>query len=104
MATSLVRPSEPCPSRRGISFGGPGWTALSGPFPLTEIAAGVSVGLLGAGRRRASVRRGYQARSQRKRIDPNAPNTMTIDRKRHTSELQSRGHLVCRLLLEKKKT
>src|SRR5207253_9213574 len=27
-----------------------------------------------------------------------------IDRKRHTSELQSRGHLVCRLLLEKKKT
>src|SRR6266508_3146755 len=25
------------------------------------------------------------------------------DRKRHTSELQSRGHLVCRLLLEKKK-
>src|SRR5690625_5800041 len=26
-----------------------------------------------------------------------------LDRKRHTSELQSRGHLVCRLLLEKKK-
>src|SRR5207253_1417809 len=26
------------------------------------------------------------------------------DRKEHTSELQSRGHLVCRLLLEKKKT
>src|SRR5690625_1222667 len=26
-----------------------------------------------------------------------------IDRKSHTSELQSRGHLVCRLLLEKKK-
>src|SRR5690625_6061881 len=25
------------------------------------------------------------------------------DRKKHTSELQSRGHLVCRLLLEKKK-
>src|SRR5437870_7668055 len=25
------------------------------------------------------------------------------DRKSHTSELQSRGHLVCRLLLEKKK-
>src|SRR5690625_1128742 len=25
------------------------------------------------------------------------------DRKEHTSELQSRGHLVCRLLLEKKK-
>src|SRR2546422_6661155 len=27
----------------------------------------------------------------------------TIDRKKHTSELQSRLHLVCRLLLEKKK-
>src|SRR5690625_6993344 len=27
----------------------------------------------------------------------------TEDRKEHTSELQSRGHLVCRLLLEKKK-
>src|SRR5437870_10315428 len=26
-----------------------------------------------------------------------------VDRKEHTSELQSRGHLVCRLLLEKKK-
>src|SRR3989442_15697005 len=26
------------------------------------------------------------------------------DRKKHTSELQSRPHLVCRLLLEKKKT
>src|SRR5690625_5659246 len=25
-----------------------------------------------------------------------------LDRKKHTSELQSRGHLVCRLLLEKK--
>src|SRR5690625_3944681 len=28
---------------------------------------------------------------------------LTGDRKEHTSELQSRGHLVCRLLLEKKK-
>src|SRR5690625_5669739 len=29
---------------------------------------------------------------------------MTIRSEEHTSELQSRGHLVCRLLLEKKKT
>src|SRR5439155_3241858 len=28
----------------------------------------------------------------------------TIRSEEHTSELQSRGHLVCRLLLEKKKT
>src|SRR5687768_17902484 len=34
----------------------------------------------------------------------NAPQTVEDqDRKRHTSELQSRLHLVCRLLLEKKK-
>src|SRR5690625_6496992 len=31
-----------------------------------------------------------------------APTTMRSEE--HTSELQSRGHLVCRLLLEKKKT
>src|SRR2546429_9098821 len=31
------------------------------------------------------------------------PGARTVDRKRHTSELQSRLHLVCRLLLEKKK-
>src|SRR5690625_6614613 len=29
-------------------------------------------------------------------------NTRTIRSEEHTSELQSRGHLVCRLLLEKK--
>src|SRR5215813_14761230 len=33
-------------------------------------------------------------------IRPGAPG---LDRKEHTSELQSRPHLVCRLLLEKKK-
>src|SRR5207253_11406390 len=31
-------------------------------------------------------------------VNPNAPRS-----EEHTSELQSRGHLVCRLLLEKKK-
>src|SRR5207253_3707472 len=45
------------------------------------------------------------------RMEPCAPQTLAddgdlreprfIDRKEHTSELQSRGHLVCRLLLEK---
>src|SRR5437870_6825723 len=32
------------------------------------------------------------------------PPTFTMRSEEHTSELQSRGHLVCRLLLEKKKT
>src|SRR5439155_13172962 len=34
----------------------------------------------------------------------NAPGKVTDRSEEHTSELQSRGHLVCRLLLEKKKT
>src|SRR6266508_5299424 len=37
-------------------------------------------------------------------IKPMIPNGCAVDRsEEHTSELQSRGHLVCRLLLEKKK-
>src|SRR2546429_6475707 len=35
---------------------------------------------------------------------PRASVTMTVRSEEHTSELQSRLHLVCRLLLEKKKT
>src|SRR5690625_5749382 len=37
---------------------------------------------------------------------PSPPTSVTVTSRRseeHTSELQSRGHLVCRLLLEKKK-
>src|SRR5690625_7047465 len=36
------------------------------------------------------------------RIDLNARRNTTFRSEEHTSELQSRGHLVCRLLLEKK--
>src|SRR5690625_6395932 len=35
--------------------------------------------------------------------DDVAPDVVFIRSEEHTSELQSRGHLVCRLLLEKKK-
>src|SRR6266436_9737869 len=35
---------------------------------------------------------------------PSASTTATVRSEEHTSELQSRLHLVCRLLLEKKKT
>src|SRR5690625_6448127 len=35
--------------------------------------------------------------------DPNAARSSNARSEEHTSELQSRGHLVCRLLLEKKK-
>src|SRR5439155_15181547 len=38
------------------------------------------------------------------RLDPaEGPSILTHRSEEHTSELQSRGHLVCRLLLEKKK-
>src|SRR5437660_7430070 len=33
---------------------------------------------------------------------PDAPGRLRLRSEEHTSELQSRGHLVCRLLLEKK--
>src|SRR5439155_20123353 len=47
-------------------------------------------------RRSASARRGCRGRS------PSTGSTRGRSEE-HTSELQSRGHLVCRLLLEKKK-
>src|SRR5437870_10378605 len=53
----------------------------------------------GDGRRRRLVR------ARRVRLGQAAPDEREPGRsEEHTSELQSRGHLVCRLLLEKKKT
>src|SRR5215510_16139641 len=54
--------------------------------------------------------RSHRARTSR--LDPRATvtadsgshRTRALRSEKHTSELQSRGHLVCRLLLEKKKT
>src|SRR5690625_5988510 len=37
------------------------------------------------------------------RIEGDTPGNMFFRSEEHTSEVQSRGHLVCRLLLEKKK-
>src|SRR5690625_7082349 len=42
-------------------------------------------------------------RAQRRRIGPGRRCAGPHRSEEHTSELQSRGHLVCRLLLEKKK-
>src|SRR5205809_4068108 len=46
------------------------------------------------------VRGGRRVRARRRRDPPGTPSRS----EEHTSELQSRLHLVCRLLLEKKKT
>src|SRR5207253_6595405 len=44
----------------------------------------------------------YRVSAERQRLFP--PTLAERRSEEHTSELQSRGHLVCRLLLEKKKT
>src|SRR5690625_5203254 len=66
--------------------------ATGGAFPQTRAG---SVAAAGGGRFR---RAGRRRRSRRNHARPAAP----LDRsEEHTSELQSRGHLVCRLLLGK---
>src|SRR5690625_6478267 len=42
--------------------------------------------------------------NQKNQLATALPTMMITRSEEHTSELQSRGHLVCRLLLEKKKT
>src|SRR5689334_24491692 len=45
----------------------------------------------------------YLAGGRRERIQPNLRRSVQVRSEEHTSELQSQFHLVCRLLLEKKK-
>src|SRR5437660_6004782 len=58
-------------------------------------------------RRASSAARGDSTRGLSPRTKPLPPRRRSPDQsgrsEEHTSELQSRGHLVCRLLLEKKK-
>src|SRR5439155_20993534 len=51
-----------------------------------------------------TTRRAPARTASRAMIFPNGPSPDWRRSEEHTSELQSRGHLVCRLLLEKKKT
>src|SRR5690625_6405738 len=57
-----------------------------GTQSLTVSVRGLALGTVGQGSFSKMIRREFRTRSEE-----------------HTSELQSRGHLVCRLLLEKKK-
>src|SRR5690349_21952373 len=52
---------------------------------------------------RAGRRLGQGPRGEARRVRDREPGPPLQDRKSHTSELQSRRDLVCRLLLEKKK-
>src|SRR5439155_25443570 len=54
-----------------------------------------------AGRRMQDRRQEHLARMDDRRVEASDRNRFRSEE--HTSELQSRGHLVCRLLLEKKK-
>src|SRR5690625_6405985 len=62
---------------------------------LVKVIARISPGMASPARSRCAIRRV----STRVLPEP-APATRSEE---HTSELQSRGHIVCRLLLEKKK-
>src|SRR2546429_7128593 len=68
-------------------------------FPYTTLFRSVRVRLRAA-RRRARAR-GVRGAGDRAHPDPRRHGRRSEE---HTSELQSRLHLVCRLLLEKKKT
>src|SRR2546422_8403532 len=69
----------------------------------------ISAGAGYALRRKPAARRDHRRREERGRGDPHvhrartAAPTRELRSEEHTSELQSRLHLVCRLLLEKKK-
>src|SRR3712207_8359200 len=84
-------------------------------FPYTTLfrsAQGVGVGLplqqagpvrAGAAHRRQEVQGGEQADPAREEVRAVDPPGADHRSEEHTSELQSRQYLVCRLLLEKKK-
>src|SRR5439155_25165616 len=99
--SSLLTPPPP-PSTYTLS--------LHDALPIWRRSAGQEArALLGAGggRPRRSGRprrRGAHARGRRRGVHPRGAAVRSGARsEEHTSELQSRGHLVCRLLLEKKK-
>src|SRR2546422_6685456 len=70
-------------------------------FPYTTLFRSVPAGFHGLG---LFVREGGEAvRASRNPLVPALPHRPLGRSEEHTSELQSRLHLVCRLLLEKKK-
>src|SRR5689334_24035524 len=67
-------------------------------FPYTTLFRSASVS-------HAATRRACMRRTRRQEQHPTSRDQTTHKRsEEHTSELQSQFHLVCRLLLEKKKT
>src|SRR5437870_9133953 len=102
--------SETSLSARQLSQSAPGLPAPSAlPAPSSARTPGASAAAVRAAASRAAARpaRAPGTSSVRMVGHPLGHGPDRIDERRseeHTSELQSRGHLVCRLLLEKKKT
>src|SRR5207253_11216620 len=84
-----VLPSFPTRRSSDLSF-------LFGVAPAYAASGDNAAAALGEGRRSGTA----GAATRRVRAAPAVPDRS----EEHTSELQSRGHLVCRLLLEKKNT
>src|SRR3712207_7571350 len=75
-------------------------------FPYTTLFRSFRRDRGAQGRRsRAGARRGGRAngRQRRRQVDAGEDHRRQFRSEEHTSELQSRQYLVCRLLLEKKK-
>src|SRR5690625_5826869 len=75
--------------------------SAASPLPLHD-ALPICPARRGPARSAPPSRRGPAGRSRRSRRRPRGRSGAPRSEE-HTSELQSRGHLVCRLLLEKKK-
>src|SRR5690554_6977874 len=75
----------------------PGYTRQTA-VQTTSPAAFTGAGYLGSGTKVVDIQRIYN------QFLTNQVRTTTSRSEEHTSELQSRPHLVCRLLLEKKKS
>src|SRR5439155_23057962 len=72
-------------------------------FPYTTLFRSSAASVSKSSTRSVSCSIGVCRRSFQKKAR-SAPAAIEQRSEEHTSELQSRGHLVCRLLLEKKKT
>src|SRR5439155_8184129 len=80
--------------------------SLHDALPISEdaiaVAGGAAAGI-GLAARRQDDALGAEEAPRRRARHPDDGRPILSRSEEHTSELQSRGHLVCRLLLEKKK-
>src|SRR6266508_4501889 len=97
--------SPPAPARADSTFRAVTWRQLLPPYRRRRPPARAASALAGSpAGRRCRLRRAGGGRGRTRAWPPGDRGGSLAPRsEEHTSELQSRGHLVCRLLLEKKK-